>query len=137
MVLSLQCVIRASQRGVSYLTLLCLSNKKHPQHWRNDSFNRSPSYSEELPHDLVQRCSEFTWAQFHYHLSPSSLQGSINVYSNKKDGSRDEPALNTVFTENLFIFPLMLVIAFVTGISPFDQKQSMFSWLRFFPKNAL
>ncbi len=39
--------------------------------------------------------------------------------------------------KNLFIFPLMLVRAFVTGISSFDQKQSMFSWLRLFPKNAL
>lgn len=30
--------------------------------------------------------------------------------------------------ENLFIFLLMLVTAFVTEISPFDQKQSMVSW---------
>lgn len=103
--LSLQCVIRASQKGVSSLTLLCLSNKKHPQHWRNDSFNRSPSYSEELPHDFFRRCSEFTWALFHNHSSPSSLQGSINVYSNKKDGSRDEPALNATSTEKFIYFP--------------------------------
>lgn len=50
-------------------------------------------------------CSEFTWAQFHNHSSPSSLQGSINVYSNKKDGSRDEPALNAVFTGKFIYFP--------------------------------
>lgn len=39
--------------------------------------------------------------------------------------------------ENLFIFPLMLGTAFVTEISPFDQKQSMLSWLLFFSENAL
>lgn len=102
MVLSPQCVRMASQRGVTVIRPHCV--------WAIKSNTDAMTYLIDRHHALrricpTTWCSEFTWAQFHNHSSPSSLLGSINVYSNKKDGSRDEPALNAAFTGKFIYFP--------------------------------